>query len=32
MDKIKEKISLAKDAIARKWNVFKQWYLSWMYK
>jgi hypothetical protein len=32
MDKIKEKISLAKDAIARKWNTFKQWYCSWLYK
>ena len=32
MDKIKEKISLAKDAIARKCTDFKQWYLSWMYK
>jgi len=32
MDKIKEKISLAKDAIARKWNAAKQWYFSWMYK
>ena len=27
MDKIKEKISLAKDAIARKWKtVYRQWY------
>ena len=28
----KEKISLAKDAIARKWNAAKQWYFSWLYK
>ena len=32
MDKIKEKISLAKDAIARKWNAFKEWYSLWLYK
>ncbi len=32
MDKIKEKISLAKDGIARKWKTFIDWYCFRFYK